>query len=82
MGQAAVEQCIGRLLTDEASRTRFRADPDATLTAITRDGPQRLTSAERGVLRAMPADRWDELAESIDPRLQRLAPDSADGAHR
>jgi hypothetical protein len=72
MGQAAVEQCIGRLLTDEASRERFRADPDATLTHITRNGPGQLTACERGILRATPADRWDQLADGIDPRLQRL----------
>lgn len=81
MGQAAVEQCIGRLLTDEASRGRFRVDPAGTLAAITRDGPNHLTSAELAVLRATPPDRWDQLAEGIDPRLQRLA-GTTDGARR
>lgn len=81
MGQAAVEQCIGRLLTDEAWRARFRVDPAGTLAAITREGPDHLTPAELGVLRSTPADRWDQLAEEIDPRLQRLA-DPTDGARR
>lgn len=81
MGQPAVEQCIGRLLTDEAWRHRFRLDPAGTLTAITRDGPDHLTTAELGVLRATSADRWDQLAEGIDPRLQRLS-DPTDGARR
>lgn len=81
MGQAAVQQCIGRLLTDEAWRARFRVDPIGTLRAITSDGPDHLTAAELAVLRATPADRWDQLAEGIDPRLQRLA-DTIDGAGR
>ena len=72
MGQAAVERCVGRLLTDERSRARFRRDPDGTLAAIAKDLALTLTPAEVGALCATPAEQWESLAAAIDPRLQRL----------
>lgn len=79
MGQAAVERCIGRLLTDDMWRHRFGHDPDATLDAIAQDTGVSLTPAEHRALRAMPVDQWERLAGGIDPRLQRVGP-SAGGA--
>lgn len=70
MGQPAVQRCIGRLLTDEAWRVRFRRDPEATLAALADGLP--LTPTERAALRSMSAERWESLAEAIDPRLQRV----------
>lgn len=73
MAQVAVEQCIGRLLTDEDARRRFARDPGRTLTDIARDARLTITLAERTALLATPVERWHLMAEAIDPRLQRLA---------
>ncbi len=73
MAQAAVEQCIGRLLTDESARHRFGRDPDGTLNGIAEDARGSLTPAERAALRATAVERWHRMADEIDPRLQRLA---------
>ena len=78
MAQAAVEQCIGRLLTDEAARHRFGRDPDGTLTDIVQDARVSLTPAERAALRTTAVDRWHRMADEIDPRLQRLADPAED----
>jgi hypothetical protein len=78
MAQAAVEQCIGRLLTDESARHRFGRDPEGTLNGIAQDARLSLTSAERAALRAMALERWHQMAEEIDPRLQRLASPTED----
>lgn len=72
MAQVAVEQCIGRLLTDEGARRRFARDPDRTLTDIARDARLPITQAERAALLATPVERWHQMADAIDPRLQRL----------
>ena len=73
MAQVAVEQCIGRLLTDEGARRRFARDPEQTLIDIALDARQPITLAERAALLATPVERWHQMAEAIDPRLQRLA---------
>lgn len=72
MAQVAVEQCIGRLLTDEGARHRFARDPDQTLTDIAQDARLPITLAERAALLATPVERWHQMADAIDPRLQRL----------
>ncbi len=75
MSQAAVERCIGRLLTDEASRRRFREAPASAILELAATCGLPLTAAERLALQATDADTWDALADAIDPRLQRVARD-------
>src|SRR5690606_29503195 len=75
MSQAAVERCIGRLLTDEASRRRFREAPASAVLELAATCGLPLTAAERLALQATDADTWDALADAIDPRLQRVARD-------
>ncbi len=73
MAQGTVEQCIGRLLTDEASRVRFGLEPEATLADIARSAGGALTAAERAAIRQTTVAEWNRMADAIDPRLQRLA---------
>jgi hypothetical protein len=73
VAQAAVERCIGRLLTDEGARARFRQDPEGTLAGIVTAAGLTLTATEREVLSGVASAHWDRLAEGIDPRLQRLS---------
>lgn len=72
MSQAAVERCIGRVLTDEATRERLRTAPHATWRALADTLGLALTDAERAALCATPLDTWNQMAERIDPRLQRV----------
>lgn len=70
MAQRGVEILIGRLLTDEAFREVFlRNAPRALL--IFCEGGYELTSVEISALLATPSDLWNEVAEKIDPRLQK-----------
>lgn len=75
MSQAAVERCVGRLLTDEASRRRYREAPATAIHEMAERFGLSLTSAERTALQATTADTWDALADAIDPRLQRICRD-------
>lgn len=71
MSQKTVEHIIGRLATDEEIRLRFRTDPASTIAAAAGEA-EALTSVERDALASIDPDVLDGLADSIDPRLQRV----------
>ena len=72
MAQRSIEILIGRLVTDEAFRSAFRADAVATLTGFVESGYD-LTALEIAALRRTPLDVWARAAEHIDPRLQKAS---------
>lgn len=72
MSQAHVEHIIGRLVTDEHWRTRFRQAPQAALDDLATLETLELTGTERRALLALPTDALDRFAAALDPRLQRL----------
>ena len=72
MGQRSIEILVGRLITDEAFRTAFFRDAAATLRGFTDSGHE-LTSVEIAAPKATQAEVWAEVAEQIDPRLQKAS---------
>ena len=70
MSQRNVERVIGRLVTDEAFRRRFTADPAATLGGVVGDGLD-LNDCERRALGALDARALERFADELDPRLQK-----------
>ncbi len=72
MSQRSVEFIVGRLVTDEAWRHRFRRDARATLDELEADLRDPLTSVERHVLESVEPDALDRMAELLDPRLQKI----------
>ena len=72
MSQAHVEHVIGRLVTDEHWRARFRSDPTLALDALTDSLAFELTTTERRALLTTSPDALDGFARVLDPRLQRL----------
>jgi hypothetical protein len=72
VAQRNIEILIGRLVTDEAFRSAFRADAIATLIAFVESGYE-LTPLEIAALRATSTDVWEHAADRIDPRLQKAA---------
>jgi len=72
VAQRSVEILIGRLITDEAFRSAFRANAVSTLTAFMESGYE-LTSVEVAALCATPADLWGQVAARIDERLQKAS---------
>lgn len=72
MAQRSIEILIGRLVTDEAFRSAFRADAVATLIGFTESGYE-LTALEIAALRATPLAVWERAAGHIDPRLQKAS---------
>ena len=72
MAQRSIEILIGRLVTDEAFRSAFRADAVTTLTGFVESGYD-LTPLEIAALRATPADVWERVAERVHPRLQKAS---------
>jgi hypothetical protein len=71
MSQRTVEGVIGRLVTDEAFRRRFRASPGGVLDELVASGVP-LTTVERRALLSMDAGACEEFAERVDPRLQKI----------
>lgn len=69
MSQKSVEILLGKLVTDEELRLRFRADPAG---ALQQTGLE-LTRVEMEALRSVDAGALDRLARSIDPRLQKAS---------
>jgi len=63
---------IGRLLSDEAFRAAFLSDPVAALGGFMESGYE-LTALETTALRATPPELWAQVAEQIDPRLQKAS---------
>jgi hypothetical protein len=72
VAQRSIEILIGRLVTDEAFRSAFRADAPATLIRFAESGYD-LTALEIAAMRATPPDVWERAAEHIDPRLQKAS---------
>lgn len=70
MSQSNVERVVGRLVTDEAFRRRFAADPSAVLRELTASGWE-LTECELRVLSAFDARIAARFARAIDPRIQK-----------
>lgn len=70
--QANIEMVIGRLLTDEEFRGAFLTDPQAAINALIDQGA-RLTPAEIAALMATDRKLWEQVAERIDPRLQKAS---------
>jgi hypothetical protein len=69
--QRSVEIVIGRLVTDEEFRDSFRRDPHLALALLLERGTH-LTPAEIGALVAMEPAFWEQVAEQVDPRLQKV----------
>lgn len=72
MAQRSIEILIGRLVTDEAFRSAFRADAATTLTGFSESGHD-LTALEVAAIRATPPNVWERAAAHIDPRLQKAS---------
>ena len=68
MSQRAVEQALGKLITDEAFREAFFADAGA---AALRAGLT-LTPKELDALRRLPRTALDGLCACVDDRICRL----------
>jgi hypothetical protein len=72
MAQWIVEIVIGRLITDDQFREEFLRDPESTLLAPAEHSSQ-LSSTEIAALLNTDLTLWQEIADAIDPRLQRAA---------
>jgi hypothetical protein len=70
VSQENVERVIGRLVTDEAFRRRFRGDAAAVLRSLVEDGIA-LNPCELRALAGLDPDLIAGLAERIDPRIQK-----------
>ena len=68
MSQDNVERVIGRLVTDEAFRRRFKGDAVAVLRALLEEGIA-LNPCELRALASLDPDVIAGLAERIDPRI-------------
>ena len=71
MSQRTVEAVIGRLVTDEGFRRRFRVSPAAVIDELIANGIA-LTPVERQALLGMDAAACEEFADRVDPRLQKI----------
>lgn len=70
MAQRSIEILIGKLLTDEAFRMAFLMNPSTALQIFCEAGHE-LTPLEIAALIATPSELWNEVADEIDPRLQK-----------
>ncbi len=79
MSQRAVEQLLGRLLTDEQFRERFFEEPQCACYASGFE----LTPVELQALRRTPRTPLEALSRRLDDRIRRLyvavAPDDEKG---
>jgi hypothetical protein len=71
LSQRSIELLIGRLVTDEAFRISFLKDPAVTLGEFIESGHE-LTAVEIQALAASSPLFWREVAERLDPRLQKV----------
>jgi hypothetical protein len=72
MSQQTVESVIGRLMTDEGFRRRFREQPTVVIEELVASGVP-LTSVERRALLEMDTRLCERFADCIDPRLQKVS---------
>ena len=72
MSQRSVEILLGKLVTDEEIRERFREDPEAVFAAARSQGLE-LSAVEAEALRGLEAGALDGLAGALDPRLQKAS---------
>ena len=72
MSQRSVEILLGKLVTDEEIRQRFRVDPEGVL-AVARERGLELSAVEAEALRGLQAGALDRLAAALDPRLQKAS---------
>jgi hypothetical protein len=77
MSQRSVEILLGKLVTDEEIRQRFREDPEVVFAAVRSLGLE-LSAVEAEALGALEAGALDGLASALDPRLQKASLHSAD----
>jgi hypothetical protein len=68
MSQQAVERTIGKLVTDEAFRARFGADP----ARASLEAGLPLSVTEREALARIPARALERFANSVDDCIRRL----------
>ncbi len=68
MCQAAVEQTLGKLITDETFRIRFFRDPAAASFSAGLD----LSRAELDALSRLPIEAIVQFSVSLDDRIRRL----------
>jgi hypothetical protein len=72
MSQRAVEHAVGRLVTDERFRRLFGRDAAAALRELAEEGLE-LTSHEEAALVATDPRLWDQIADGMDSRLQKIS---------
>lgn len=72
MTQRSVEILIGKLLTDEEFRESFQRDPQGALLQLRNRGLE-FSSLELQALRSLRPAEVSDLAEVIDPRLQKAS---------
>ena len=72
MSHRTIERVIGRLLTDEELRLKFTRFPRRTLTELGEQGWE-LSRVEVDALLTMEVRLWSDVANRIDPRLQRCS---------
>jgi hypothetical protein len=70
MSQRTVESVIGRLVTDDDFRERFRRDPHACLDDVALAAP--LTPSEREALAATDVAHCGRVADHLHPRLVKI----------
>lgn len=75
MSQRSVERLLGRLVTDEALRRRFREQPVEALHRLLEEEGLELTRVEARALSGLDPDRLDQFASALDPRLQKASLD-------
>jgi hypothetical protein len=70
--QRSIEVVIGRLVTDEEFRETFAQDPHKALVDLLERG-MHLTVTEIAALVATDSEVWAQVAERVDPRLQKVS---------
>jgi hypothetical protein len=72
MTQRNVERLIGRLLTDEALRDEFLANPEKTVQAVVAEGWE-LTETERAAIAGLDGGSLERFAGRVDRRIRKVA---------
>jgi nitrogen fixation uncharacterized protein len=72
MSQKSVEALLGKLVTDEELRDRFRVDPLEVLASFRQAGWD-LSAVETEALRSLDPAALERLAGALDPRLQKAS---------